>query len=126
MKSLFKAELSVEQVEVNDHVSAVLERMSQLEQAPLDIGHLLRILGNETYIRYPEPVGQVRFKLRPLMTTRDVLLQLPILCWPPVRPGQCFHPECKQSNQVVSNSVHNQSHGRKLDFISDILDRHLD
>jgi hypothetical protein len=53
------------------------------------------------------------------MNIRDLLRQLPISKWPPARPGQCFHPECKKSKQQMEKPNHPQKHLRKRDYITD-------
>jgi hypothetical protein len=92
-----KAKLSPEQVSTNERVLDVLERATHIEGAPLYCGHILRMVEDLANNPFPHPEQQAqRGVLGPGMTIRDILRQLPISLWPPARPGQCFHPECKQ------------------------------
>jgi hypothetical protein len=120
-----KAKLSPRQIKANGMVLEVLAEMAKLSTAPVHIGHLLRVLQDETHIPYPSPDTQERKKLRPDMTIRDVLCLLPIHPWPPARPGQCFHPECVKSKADMSKHDHLRSHGMKRDFIESITEERL-
>jgi hypothetical protein len=92
--------------------------MAKLEGTPLHVGNLLRILQDETASPHAHPELKIeKGELRPNITIRDILSQLSISLWPPARPGQCFHPECKQSKAVMTKSTHPTSHQCKRDWI---------
>jgi hypothetical protein len=113
-----KARLAPQQVEANDAVLDVLDAMANLETAPVHVGHLLRILQDESRVPYPNPANQtIRGELKLDMTIRDILRQLPISLWPPARPGQCFHPECPKSKSDMAKHDHLSTHNRKRNWV---------
>jgi hypothetical protein len=116
-----KAKLSPEQINANDKVLEILEDLSRLESGPLHIGHLLRIVEDQTAVPFPNPAIQTQQKMGRDMTIRDVLMRLPISLWPPATTAQCFHPECgRRKTDMTKNDHFNKAHNWKCDFINNV------
>jgi hypothetical protein len=116
-----KAKLSPAQLKANEKVLDILEILSHYDSGALFIGHILRVLEDETAAQFPNPAIRTQQKLGRDMTIRDVLLRLPISMWPPAYPSQCFHPECGMSKAQMCKTDHqNKAHNRKRDFIRDV------
>jgi hypothetical protein len=116
-----KAKLAPEQIKANEKVLDALERLARLESGALHIGHILRVLEDETTPPFPHPEIQAQQKLGRGMTIRDVLLRLPISLWPPATPCHCFHPECGMSKAQMCKTDHpNKAHNRKRDFLFNV------
>jgi hypothetical protein len=119
-----KAKLSPAQLKANEKVLDILEGLSRLESGPLHIGHILRILEDETAVPFPNPGIEVQQKLGRDMTIKDVLMRLPISLWPPAYPSKCFHPECgKSKTQMCKTDHQNKDHDRKRDLINNIYQK---
>jgi hypothetical protein len=118
------AKLSPAQLKANEKVLDILEGLSRLESGPLHIGHILRILENETAIPFLNPGIQVQQKLGRDMTIKNVLMRLPISLCPPAYPSQCLHPECGKSKAQMCKTNHqNKDHNRKRDFINNVYQK---
>jgi hypothetical protein len=119
-----KAKLSPAQLKANERVLDALESLSRLESGPLHIGHVLRVLEDETSVPFPNPRIQVQQKLARDMTIKDVLMRLPISVWPPAYPSQCFHPESGMSKAQMCKTDHqSKAHNRKRDFLSNVYQK---
>jgi hypothetical protein len=105
------------QVRSNQKVLRVLQEMTKLEDAPVHIGHFLRIVMDigDVAIRDCRAERTEKGTLHGGMTIEDVLMRLPIHKWPPPRP-QCPHPECRSGFMVVGNHI-NVGHNWKRDWL---------
>jgi hypothetical protein len=114
------AKLSPEQIRTNDRLLDILEQVVKLERGPFLIGQTISKAQEIATCPFPNPTLQtLKGELQPNMTIRDVLRRLPISKWPPARPGQCFHPECKKSKHQMEKADHLQSHHRQRDYVTD-------
>jgi hypothetical protein len=114
------AKLSPEQIRTNDRFLAILEQVAKLERGHFLAGQTITEAQEIATSPFPNPTLQtLKGELRPNMNIRDLLRQLPISKWPPARPAQCFHPECKKTKQQMEKPDHPQKHGRQRDFITD-------
>jgi hypothetical protein len=118
------AKLSPQQEQTNGKVLEILAEICKLESGPYYAGHVLRRIQDLANCPFPFPDRQTKKGvLRADMTIFDVLLQLPISKWPPARSGQCFHPECKLARTRMEKPDHPQSHYRKRNYVTNILQK---
>jgi hypothetical protein len=116
------AKLSPEQVRTNDRFLAILEQVAKLERGAFFSAQTITEAQEIASSPFPNPTQQtLKGELRPNMNIRDLLRQLPISKWPPARPAQCFHPECKKSRQQMQKHDHLQSHKRQRNYVTDPL-----
>jgi hypothetical protein len=77
--------LTPRQKRINGHLE-IIARMTQLSDAPLHIGHFLRVIDDESECRCTVERTE-RGTVHPDMSIDQILVQLSVYKWPSARPG---------------------------------------